>query len=372
MSTEAIIVFVLVVAARFLVPLLIPRYPLPAIIACLVIDGVDQTVFQLFGFDPPGYQNYDKAMDLFYLSIAFLTTLQNWTSRAAVQISRFLFFFRMVGVLLFELTGLRILLLVFPNTFEYFFIFYETVRLRWDPRRFGVRFWLLAAAAIWVVIKLPQEYWIHVAQLDVTDTMANVPWFTPVLVGGILALAAVLWFLVLPRLPRTDWPWRVGPEPLPAEMDTAAERDAWMATNLRVLSWWSLEKVALIGLLSTVYARILPGLEVSDLRLFVGVSVFVLANVVVSLLVARHVGSRPGLLGGFLARVAVNIGLVLLAGQLVGSRALSVGDTLFFVLLLSLLITYHDRFAPVGAVRAAHDAADPPPQADDRPEPARR
>ena len=72
MSTEATIVFVIVVAARFLVPLLIPRFPLPAIIACLIIDGVDQTVFQSFGFDPPGYQNYDKAMDVYYLAIAFL------------------------------------------------------------------------------------------------------------------------------------------------------------------------------------------------------------------------------------------------------------------------------------------------------------
>lgn len=371
MSTEATVVFVLVVAARFLVPLLIPRYPLPAVIACLIIDGVDQTVFQLFGFDPPGYQNYDKAMDLFYLSIAFLTTLQNWTRTAAVGIARFLFFYRMVGVLVFELTGWRMALLLFPNTFEYFFIFYEIVRLRWDPRRFGARFWLLAAAAVWVVIKLPQEYWIHVAQLDVTDTLAEVAWFGPLILVALVALAVVGWFVVVPRLPRPDWSWRIEPEPLPVEIDTADKRDAWMSTNLRVLSWWSLEKVALIGLLSTVYSRILPGLEVSDLRLFIGISAYVLANVVVSLLVARHVGSRPGLLGAFLARAGVNIGLVLLAGQLVGARALSVGDTLFFVLLLSLLITYHDRFAPVGAVRASHDAADPTPRTDASPEPAR-
>jgi hypothetical protein len=361
-STEATIVFVIVVAARFLVPLLIPRFPLPAIIACLIIDGVDQTVFQSFGFDPPGYQNYDKAMDLFYLSIAFLTTLQNWTRTVAVQIARFLFFYRMVGVLLFELTEIRTLLLIFPNTFEYFFIFYELVRLRWDPRRFGPRFWLLSAAAIWIVIKLPQEYWIHVAQLDVTDTLAEVPWFGPLIVVALLALAAILWFVVIPRLPQPDWSWRFSPEPLPEEMDSAAERDAWMARNLKVISWWSLEKVALIGLLSTVYARILPGLDVSDLRMFVGISVFVLANVIVSLLVARHVGSRSGLFAAFMARVGVNVGLVLIAGQFVGASALSVSDTLFFVMLLSLLITYHDRFAPVGAVRAEHDRSDVEPE----------
>ena len=49
MSTGAAVVF-----GRLLLPLLILRYPLPALIGCLVLDGVDQTIFQLFGYDPPG------------------------------------------------------------------------------------------------------------------------------------------------------------------------------------------------------------------------------------------------------------------------------------------------------------------------------
>ena len=43
---SAELVFWAVVLSRLFVPLLIPRFPLPAIIACLVIDAVDQTVFQ--------------------------------------------------------------------------------------------------------------------------------------------------------------------------------------------------------------------------------------------------------------------------------------------------------------------------------------
>ena len=56
MTTTATLVFLAVVGARFLVPLLIPRYPLPAIVAALILDGVDQTIFQSFGFDPPHTQ----------------------------------------------------------------------------------------------------------------------------------------------------------------------------------------------------------------------------------------------------------------------------------------------------------------------------
>ena len=73
------LVFVLVVGARFLLPLLIPFYPLPAIIACLLLDGVDQTIFQVFTNLPlGGYQSYDKALDIYYLTVAYIATLRNW------------------------------------------------------------------------------------------------------------------------------------------------------------------------------------------------------------------------------------------------------------------------------------------------------
>ena len=41
------VIFLLVVASRFVVPLAIPRFPLPAIVAALVIDAADQTIFQV-------------------------------------------------------------------------------------------------------------------------------------------------------------------------------------------------------------------------------------------------------------------------------------------------------------------------------------
>ena len=81
----------------------------------------------------------------------------------------------------------------------------------------------------------------------------------------------------------------------------------------------------------------------------------------ISLLVARRVGSREGLAAAFFARSLTNVGLVLVARLILGGNALDVGATLFFVLLLSLLVTMHDRFAPVGAVRAEHHRADPEP-----------
>jgi hypothetical protein len=353
------IVFAAVVLTRFLLPLLIPRYPLPAIIACLVVDAADQTVFQLFGYDPPGYQGYDKAMDVYYLAVAYMATMRNWQNVAAFAVGRFLYFYRLVGVVAFELAQMRVLLLVFPNTFEYFFIAYESARSRWNPLRWGLRTWIVVAAVIWVLVKLPQEYWIHVAKLDVTDTLRDYSWALPLMVALVLAVLAALWYGLLPRLGRPDWGLRVAADPLPVGMDTAAEQAAWRAANLRVLSTVTLEKVALVGLLSVIFAQTLPGVRASNAQLFLGIGVFVVVNAALVLALSRRKVTTESLVTSFAFRMVVNVGLVVLADWLLGRERgdLDLGDAVFFVFLLSLLTTMFDRYQPIQAWRRSDEAA---------------
>ena len=79
-ETSYLWVFWVVAIARFLIPLTIPRYPLPGIIASLILDGVDQTIFQQFpGLQLEGYQGYDKALDIYYLAIAYISTPVSYT-----------------------------------------------------------------------------------------------------------------------------------------------------------------------------------------------------------------------------------------------------------------------------------------------------
>jgi hypothetical protein len=62
--------FAVVVLLRLLVPLGIPRYPLPAILAAFLLDGVDKTIYQRrTDLDLDFYQSYDKALDVYYLTI---------------------------------------------------------------------------------------------------------------------------------------------------------------------------------------------------------------------------------------------------------------------------------------------------------------
>ena len=100
------------------------------------------------------------------------------------------------------------------------------MRLRYDPARCSARSWLLAAAGIWIFVKLPQEYWIHIAKLDFTDTVRDYPAFGPAVVVALLVAAFVLVRVVFPRLPAADWGWRPRADALPSSLVEAHPRYA--------------------------------------------------------------------------------------------------------------------------------------------------
>ncbi len=351
MDTLTTVVFLTVVAGRFILPLFLFKFPLPAIIACLILDGYDQSIFQAFGADPPGYQSYDKAMDIFYLSMAYLSTLRNWRSEAAFRVAWFLFFYRMVGVVLFEATGLRWVLLVFPNTFEYFFIVYEAIRTRWNPARWGYRFWVAMAAAIWIVVKWPQEYWIHIAQMDMSETLAEHPWVWGVLAGLALLLVLGAWVFSRRTLGQPDHDFTLVAPPIPLSIDNARARNSWIAQFDAIRSVGTLEKVILISLVSTIYGQVLPDYDGSSTWLFFGIAGFVVINSVFSIATARRNWTVQGAFASFFVRLVFNLVLVTIADWLLNRSEGDIHgfDTFFFLSLISLMTTLHDRYRPVHA-----------------------
>ncbi len=364
-------VFWIVAAARFLLPLTIPRYPVPGIVASLLLDGVDQTIFQQFtGLRLDFYQGYDKALDIYYLSIAYISTLRNWANLTAFRLSRFLFYWRLAGVAAFELTGLRPLLLIFPNTFEYFYIFYEAYRLRWDPRRMTARFLLGVAALIWIVIKLPQEYWIHIARGDTTDwvkasvfrSSAETPWseiartWPWLLIGVVLGMAAILVAAV----------WLARRRMRPAERSLAFSADAHQPKFTeeqvqmavvdearRIVDLALVEKLGLVTLVSISFAQVLPDVQASSLETALGVALVVAINTVLS-----HVLARRGFGWAFSLRQlavlgAVNLG-VFVAYALLRSRSgspVGLRSSVFFAVLTTLLVVLYDRYRQVSLMR---------------------
>lgn len=333
-------VFVTVVVARFVFPLFIPRFPLPAIVGCLVLDAADQSIFQAFTDDPlEGYQSYDKALDVYYLAVAYISSMRNWRQPVAFEVTRFLFLYRLVGVTWFELGGPRWLLLIFPNTFEYFFIAYEAVRTRWDPARWSARAVVGSAAAIWVFVKLPQEWGIHIARLDFTEFTAEHP-----IAWVVIAAAAVAAGLAVrarrEQIPRPDWPFTTDVDRhLPPLDETPTGRERFWSGVLA-------EKVVLLALVSVIFAQVLPDVEASDVGLATGVATLVIVNAAISQWLRRSGQTWRTAGETFVAMLAINA-VVVLIDSWVGPNDRSdtpAFNTWFFVVLLSLPIALYDRF----------------------------
>lgn len=378
-DTSDWLIFGIVAAARFLLPLTIPRYPLPGIVASLLLDSVDQTIFQqLTSLPLEGYQGYDKALDIYYLTIAYVSTLRNWVNPFALRVSRFLFYWRLLGVALFELTHLRPLLLIFPNAFEYFFIFHEAYGLRWDPWRMTKKLLIGAAALIWIAIKLPQEYWLHIAQADTTDWIKtnlcgvsiDTPWSEifricpATLLAGLavvtLALIAARWF-IRGRLPPADRAlafFADAHQPMvrpcsPQAFTEEQVRSAVASEASRIVDAALVEKIVLITLVSLSFAQVLPGVQAVNLQLSLGVALVVTINTALSHWLARRGFGWAFTLRQFVVMAVVNLGLIL-AYALLRSRldaSVSVGNALFFALLLTLLVTLFDRYRQVYLMR---------------------
>ena len=357
MATDQL-TFLVVVGLRFGIPLLIPRFPLPAIVACLVLDAADQTIFQQYtDLNLDGYQGYDKALDIFYLAIAYLSTIRNWFDPIAFGAARFLWYYRLVGVVAFELTQTRALLIIFPNTFEYFFIAYEAVRCMWDPSRLRKRQVYLTVAFIWIFIILPQEWWLHIAQLDFTDFMKVDVLGTSPETSWSTALSQNWWFVALlvvaialivygiralrTRLPEPDWSFTV-------DVDQHIDRTAVETSEQRAAFSLPLlvEKVALTALVTVIFAQLIPDSDASPLQITVAVAVIVVSSSAISHWMSGRGISWSSIGREFGAMLVVNVAIVIAYVVLLRRSDTPVNEAamVFFVVLLTLLVTLFDRF----------------------------
>jgi hypothetical protein len=157
----------IVIAFRLVLPWSILRWPLAGGIACLLVDAFDVVLVDAlasalgqpleFG---PFYAQLDKWLDTYYLAFEAVVA-RRWPETPLRRATLFLFAWRLIGVLLFEATAYRPLLLVFPNLFENVFLYTLIVRRvapQLVPR--NVRQTLLVLAVL-LVPKLVQEWVLH-------------------------------------------------------------------------------------------------------------------------------------------------------------------------------------------------------------------
>lgn len=157
---------VFVILLRLIIPLLIFRHPLLGGVVSVLIDAVDANIVRLMGGTFPDYQQLDKCLDTYYLFFELVVSL-GWDHRLAKQTSVILFLYRAVGVVLFEITNTRVFLFLFPNLFEYFFLFFLLLKRRYfDSNK--VNSWprVVLILALLYILKFPQEYLLHYKQVS--------------------------------------------------------------------------------------------------------------------------------------------------------------------------------------------------------------
>ncbi len=381
-----------VVAVRLLLPLLIPRWPLFGILACMIFDSADQSIMQAFHFDPPWYQGYDKALDVYYLSIAYIATMRNWENVGAFQIGRVLYYLRLAGVLAFELTGARWALFLFPNAFEPFFVYYELVRRRGNPMLLTRNAMVALVAIIWFLFKLPHEWWVHIARLDATDfiktrilrALPGTPLWraiieAPVVTGALIFMAALLvfalWQFVKRRKRRRAAAEAAGAAPrsrlahwkrpaIPAGLAASKDPLQRAARALRVAifrgqaassirPWVLLEKIVLVAVVSVSFQQILPRLEANGIQTALFIALAIIATDFLLRWGLRRFGVpiSPGV--DLLATAMLNFSFVLVFQLIVPliPPQYNLESALVFAALITLFVTLYDHYRPIYDVR---------------------
>lgn len=156
---------IIVIALRVIVPLMILWRPLTGGIIAMLLDAFDVVIVEFFGPGGmgPHYHNIDKLLDTWYLGLEMWVAL-GWTDKRLRLTALVLFIYRLIGVGVFEITGWRPTMMIFPNLFENWFLF-VLICNHFFP---GIRLDSWKRIGIWLVVlyipKFFQEYLLHVAQ----------------------------------------------------------------------------------------------------------------------------------------------------------------------------------------------------------------
>jgi hypothetical protein len=138
------------------------RWAFAGALIAIVVDFSD--LFFMGVLDLGGLRNYqafDKWLDIVYM-LTFLWVAYKWTGSDR-KIALALFGFRMIGFIGFELTGNRPILLIFPNVFEFWFVF-VAIRKHYWPNYEMTQTRIVKWLVVVLVLKLGQEWVLHGGQ----------------------------------------------------------------------------------------------------------------------------------------------------------------------------------------------------------------
>lgn len=154
----------IVIVLRLLLPLLVFKYRVAGSIVAVLADALDVVaITAINNGEFASYHTTDKYLDMYYLTLELFVCF-SFKNTLAKNASIFLFAWRLIGFVLFEITHVRSVLFFFPNLFENFFLFYVVMR------KYAKKDWISSKKNLFIILilllipKLVQEYFLHVLQ----------------------------------------------------------------------------------------------------------------------------------------------------------------------------------------------------------------
>jgi hypothetical protein len=148
---------VIITAIRVLGSLPVLRWAWAGAWIAILVDLSDLFLKNIFDLGPD-YQTWDKYVDQVYLAL-FMVVAFRWDVIPAA-IAGALYGYRMAGFIVFEIVEERWLLLVYPNLFEFWFVFVAGVLHFGVNFRYTARNVALVLAGL-LALKMFQEYALH-------------------------------------------------------------------------------------------------------------------------------------------------------------------------------------------------------------------
>lgn len=163
--------WIIVILFRLIVPLYILRSPLLGSILAIIADNLDVVILDTLGTKDFGaYNQVDKILDTYFYLIQGYTLL-SWKNNLARKTGMFLLGYRIIGVIIYEITHARILLFIFPNVFIFFYMFYLIYKAIFKKEPFTTLPRMVPYLAILTLFKLGHEYLLHVVQFPIYATL---------------------------------------------------------------------------------------------------------------------------------------------------------------------------------------------------------
>lgn len=157
----------IIILLKFFVPALMLKFPLIGLWGNYFLDVVDGDILLALGLSDTTYQTIDKSMD--FISYIFMLILGiRWSIRKIVLV---LFAYRMVGQILFFLTGQEIIFFYFQNFLEPLMMVYALILFKQKDEKKTYLVYKKYIILIWAIVliyKIWDEWYLHFANIDLS------------------------------------------------------------------------------------------------------------------------------------------------------------------------------------------------------------